>query len=427
MFATHQSFRVAVRVLRHSLIANSKSTNVLQDATANGYYGGNYDIDSLTLGKYNTWSPEGRIRSDSTLAPCEISSSISFYPACARRQTSESEMIPRKRLDIGWRDLLFGMSQCLSGDRRAKSHAACRETTGDPDEALFFLSLRSGFDACLQAARFPRGSHILVSAITIPDILEIIRSHGLVPVPVDLDPRTLEPDPDSLRSGLTSGTVALLATHLFGARIPMDSLVRFARMHGLVLFEDCAQAYWGDGFTGHPGSDVRMFSFGPIKYNTALGGGLLFVGDPVLRDESQTAALQLSGAGQGVVLPAPGKIRRRSPAQQAGAVYPSLRRVPPVGQIARCRGIPRYTRVQGNGTAQEDPPSTLRRPLASVVQALAFKCPQAQGLPAGSHGIPSQRIGPLLPGPARGTLLLALRRQGRQRRRPVPAALGCRP
>ena len=193
-------------------------------------------------------------------------------------------MIPRKRLDIGWRDLLFGMRRCLSGDRPAEGHAACRESTGDHDEAIFFLSLRSGFDACLREARFPPGSHILVSAITIPDILEIIRSHGLVPIPVDLDPLTLEPDPDSLNSGLTSRTVALLATHLFGARIPMEPLVRFTRMHGLLLFEDCAQAYWGDGFTGHPDSDVRMFSFGPIKYNTALGGGLLFVGDPVFRD-----------------------------------------------------------------------------------------------------------------------------------------------
>ena len=64
----------------------------------------------------------------------------------------------------------------------------------------------------------------------------------------------------------------------------MDPLVRFARTHGLALFEDCAQAHWGDGFTGHPDSDVRMFSFGPIKYHTALGGGLLFVGDPVFRD-----------------------------------------------------------------------------------------------------------------------------------------------
>ena len=284
MLAFHQSIRVAVHVRRHSRIAISKSTNVLQDATANRYYGGNYDVSSRMLGKYDSSSPEGRARSDYTFAQCAISSSISADRARPRQQLSESAMIPRKRLDIGWRDLFFGMGQCLLGDRRAEGHAACRASTRAPGEALFFLSLRSGFDACLQAARFPRGSHILVSAITIPDILEIIRSHGLVPVPVDLDPLTLEPDPASLKSGLTPRTVALLATHLFGARIPMGPLVGFAKRHGLVLFEDCAQAHRGDGFTGHPDSDVRMFSFGPIKYNSALGGGLLFVGDPVLRE-----------------------------------------------------------------------------------------------------------------------------------------------
>ena len=191
----------------------------------------------------------------------------------------------RKRLDIGWRDLLFGMAQCLAVDKRAEIHAACQESTAAPDQGLFFLSVRSGFDAYLQAAQFPPGSHILVSAITIPDMLEIIRAHDLVPVPVDLDPLTLQPDPDSLEGGLTDKTVALLATHLFGARIPVDPLVRFARRNGLVLLEDCAQAYWGDGFTGHPASQVRMFSFGPIKHNTALGGGLLFVGNALLREK----------------------------------------------------------------------------------------------------------------------------------------------
>ncbi len=283
MPAIHQSSRVAAAVLRHSRIAIPKSMKVLQDATANGYYGGNRDVSSRTLWKFDYSTPEGRTRSHNTLARCGIGSTTWLHRGRPRPRMSESAMIPRKRLDIGWRDLLFGMRRCLSGDRREESDAACLESAGVPDEATFFLSLRSGFDACLREARFPRGSHILVSAITIPDILEIIRSHGLVPVPVDLDPLTLEPDPDSLHSGLTSRTVALLATHLFGARIPMEPLVRFARTHGLLLFEDCAQAHWGDGFTGHPDSDVRMFSFGPIKYNTALGGGLLFVSDPVLR------------------------------------------------------------------------------------------------------------------------------------------------
>ncbi len=284
-FANNPGFREAAGGRPRFRADTSNSIKVLQHVLRNGYYGGDPLARPPAPRKYYPSGPEVRALPEKALASCGIGSATPSRNARPCRRTSESVMIPRKRLDIGWRDLFFGMGQCLSGDNRAKGHAACRENTGNPDEALFFLSLRSGFDAVLQAARFPRGSHVLVSAITIPDILEIIRSHGLVPVPVDLDPQTLEPDPDSLNSGLTPRAVALLATHLFGARIPMDPLVRFARKHGLVLFEDCAQAYCGDGFTGHPESHVRMFSFGPIKYYTALGGGLLFVRDPDLRDE----------------------------------------------------------------------------------------------------------------------------------------------
>ena len=61
-------------------------------------------------------------------------------------------------------------------------------------------------------------------------------------------------------------------------------MVTLARKHGLAVWEDCAQAYTGDGFTGHPQSDVVMFSFGTIKTATALGGGVLLVRDDALRE-----------------------------------------------------------------------------------------------------------------------------------------------
>ena len=192
-------------------------------------------------------------------------------------------MIPCKRLDIGWGDLAFGLVQCLVKDERRAIYAACQQRTPAPDQAQFFLSVRSGFDLYLRVAQFAPGSQVLVPAITIPDMLQILKAHALVPVPVDLDPESLWPDLDSLEKGRTEKTVGLLVTHLFGARMPMEALVDFVCRHGLVLMEDCAQAYWGDGFTGHPASQVRMFSFGPIKHNTALGGSLFFVGDPVLR------------------------------------------------------------------------------------------------------------------------------------------------
>jgi perosamine synthetase len=61
-----------------------------------------------------------------------------------------------------------------------------------------------------------------------------------------------------------------------------------ARKHGVALVEDAAQAFHGDGYRGDPGSAVTMFSFGPIKTATALGGGVLRVRDAALAARIRT-------------------------------------------------------------------------------------------------------------------------------------------
>ena len=57
--------------------------------------------------------------------------------------------------------------------------------------------------------------------------------------------------------------------------MPIEPILQFAQSHHLLVFEDCAQAYVGDHYRGHPQSDVSLFSFGPIKTATALAGGML--------------------------------------------------------------------------------------------------------------------------------------------------------
>jgi dTDP-4-amino-4,6-dideoxygalactose transaminase len=79
----------------------------------------------------------------------------------------------------------------------------------------------------------------------------------------------------------------VLVAHLFGGRIDLQPLAEFARRHGLLLIEDAAQAYTGPGYTGHPSADVSMFSFGPIKTATALGGAMLRVRDRRLLERMQ--------------------------------------------------------------------------------------------------------------------------------------------
>jgi len=71
----------------------------------------------------------------------------------------------------------------------------------------------------------------------------------------------------------------------------MEPIVEVARQHDLLLLEDCAQAFAGGDYRGDPRSDVSMFSFGPIKTATALGGALLRVrNDDVLRRMRQQQA-----------------------------------------------------------------------------------------------------------------------------------------
>ena len=150
------------------------------------------------------------------------------------------------------------------------------------DEGLACLSVRSGFDLLLEALALPPRSKVLVSAVTHPDMIRVLEEHGLRAVPLDLDPDTLAPRAELFERALTPRTHAVLMAHLFGGRVDLRPVAGFAEKHGLLLIEDCAQAFRGARHMGDPLADVSMFSFGTIKTATAVGGALLRVRDPLL-------------------------------------------------------------------------------------------------------------------------------------------------
>lgn len=191
-------------------------------------------------------------------------------------------MLPRKKLDIGWADLGYGLAKCfLQRDRRA-AQGQLEKLWSSEDNAMTTLSVRSGFDLLLQCLALPRNSEILASAITIRDMVSIIEHHGLRAVPVDIDPESCSLRCDLLAQAVTPRSKAILVAHLFGSRMGMADIIEVAQRHNLYVFEDCAQAYAADGYRGHPGTDVAMFSFGPIKTATALGGAMFSFRDGTL-------------------------------------------------------------------------------------------------------------------------------------------------
>jgi perosamine synthetase len=200
-------------------------------------------------------------------------------------------MWSRKRLDLGWGDLAFGAWRCIWPTDPAAKERTLAALPAGKGQLLGCLSVRSAFDLLLTALNWPLGSELLVSAVTIPDIVGIIEAHGLKAIPIDLRPEDLSPRLDLLQSAITPATRGLLIAHLFGGRVDLDPITELAHHRGLLLIEDCAQAFRGPHDFGHPRADVSLFSFGPIKTATALGGSLARVRDEeLLQDMSAIQA-----------------------------------------------------------------------------------------------------------------------------------------
>ncbi len=187
------------------------------------------------------------------------------------------------RLDIGWLDLATAFACCVLPRRRTIAVRQARQSWNSQDDFLVTLSVRSAFDLLLRALQLPHGSEVLLSALTVPDMVRIVQMHGLVPVPVDTD-QTGQIDASSLRRAISSQTRMVVVAHLFGGWMCLDEVLEIAHDHELLVVEDCAQSFRRVGDSAHSASDVAMFSFGPIKTASALGGAVARVRAPELRE-----------------------------------------------------------------------------------------------------------------------------------------------
>jgi perosamine synthetase len=194
-------------------------------------------------------------------------------------------MYPRHRIDIGLRDLARAAVACGRGGDRERLAGAVEQAVSPPEDAIACLSVRSGFDLLLEALDLPAGSEVLVSALTHPDMVGIVELHGLRPVPVDLDLETMAPRPELVASSIRQETRALLVSPLFGTTVELEPYAEIACANGLLLLEDCAQSLHEAGLRSDPHADASLFSFGPIKTATALGGAVVRVQDPELREQ----------------------------------------------------------------------------------------------------------------------------------------------
>ncbi len=72
--------------------------------------------------------------------------------------------------------------------------------------------------------------------------------------------------------------------------MPLEAIGELCESRGVLLVEDCAQAIISGSPERHPSAGASLYSFGPIKTATALGGGIALVRDRSLRERMHTLA-----------------------------------------------------------------------------------------------------------------------------------------
>lgn len=128
------------------------------------------------------------------------------------------------------------------------------------------------------------GDEVILPSYTFVSTANAFILRGAKPVFADINPRTMNINPDEAQKYITKNTKAICVVHYAGVACNMDKFVKLAKDNNLMLIEDAAQAigsYYKEQPLGTIG-DVGCFSFHETKNITMGEGGAIVVKDDKL-------------------------------------------------------------------------------------------------------------------------------------------------
>ncbi len=143
--------------------------------------------------------------------------------------------------------------------------------------AVAVSSGTAGLHLSLLALKIGPGDEVLVPSFAFIAAANAIRYMGATPVFVDIDPVTLNLDPENIAAAITPRTRAILVVHTFGCPAEISSILELARRHNLFVIEDACEAIGAKYNQQKVGSfgDVAVFAFYPNKQITTGEGGMI--------------------------------------------------------------------------------------------------------------------------------------------------------
>ena len=137
-----------------------------------------------------------------------------------------------------------------------------------------------------RAAGIEAGDEVVTTPFSFVASANCLLFEKAKPVFCDIDPRTLNIDPEAAAAAVSERTTGLLPVHIFGYPADMPAFERLASDRGLWVVEDSCEALGaahGDGTVVGARGNLATFAFYPNKQLTTGEGGALVSPDATVK------------------------------------------------------------------------------------------------------------------------------------------------
>ncbi|SFG36549.1 dTDP-4-amino-4,6-dideoxygalactose transaminase [Desulfotomaculum arcticum] len=147
----------------------------------------------------------------------------------------------------------------------------------DVKYAAALNSCTAALHLSILAAGIKPGDEVITTPLTFCATVNAIIHVAAVPVLADVDPRTMNIDPEQVKAKITPRTRAILPVHFAGRPCDMDELMDIAHRYNLKVIEDCAHAIETEYKGRKAGTigDFGCFSFYVTKNVVTGEGGMV--------------------------------------------------------------------------------------------------------------------------------------------------------
>ena len=159
--------------------------------------------------------------------------------------------------------------------------------------AIAFNSCTAGLHTTLIAAGIGEGDEVITTPMTFAASANVIIHAGATPVFVDIEPTTMNIDPNKIEEKITPRTKAIIPVHIAGFPCEMDEIMAIANKHNLFVLEDAAHAVhtrYKEKMIGSIG-DATAFSFYATKNLMTGEGGMVTTDSDELADKLRVYSL----------------------------------------------------------------------------------------------------------------------------------------